>query len=116
MDVTNAVKNKFIFDGNLKLHPEESANLILKGTLADFKRDALQYDANDNVEEYRIKLIVNITLENRKTGKIMWTEKGFTGETTYRTTGSLAKTETVAVNDAIDDLTRRIVDRTVEAW
>ena len=116
VDVTNAVKNRFVFDGNLKLHPEESANLILKGTLADFKRDALQYDANDNVEEYRIKLIVNIQLYNAGTGKIIWKENGFAGETTYRTTGPLAKSENAAMQDALNDLSRRVVERTVEAW
>ena len=40
----------------------------------------------------------------------MWKEKGFAGETTYRTSGSLAKSEAAAVSDAIDDLARRIVD------
>ena len=114
--VTNAVKNKFIFDGNLKLQPEDSANLILKGTLADFKRDALRYDLNDNVEEYRTKLIVNIQLYNARTGKMIWKENGFAGETTYRTTGPLAKSESAALQDALDDLSRRIVERTVETW
>jgi flavin-binding protein dodecin len=89
---------------------------MLKSSLIDFKRDALRYDANDNVEEYRIKLIVNLELSNAKTGAVMWKEKGFSGETTYRTSGSLAKSDDAAVNDAIDDLSRRIVERTVEAW
>ena len=55
-------------------------------------------------------------LTNNKTGVVMWKEKGFAGETTYRTSGSLAKSDDAAVNDAIDDLARRIVERTVEAW
>lgn len=116
VELTQAVIDKFIFDGNLKPAPEEKSDLILKGELTDFKRDALRYDANDNVEEYRIKLIVTIELQDAKTGKTIWTEKGFAGETTYRTSGSLAKSDSAAVTDAIADLARRIVERTVEAW
>lgn len=116
IELTKAVIDKFIFDGNLRAAPEEKADLLLKGSLTDFKRDALRYDANDNVEEYRLKLIVTMELEDQRTGKTVWTEKGFAGETTYRTTGPLAKSDSTAVTDAITDLARRIVERTVEAW
>lgn len=115
-DITRAVTNKFLTDGTLRIANESNADLILSSSLVDYKRDALRYDASDNVEEYRIKLLVNMELTNSKTGVVMWKEKGFAGETTYRTTGPLAKSETTAVNDAIDDLARRIVERTVEAW
>jgi len=116
VDLTRAVIKKFLLDGTLKITSESNADITLKGTLVDYKRDALRYDANDNVEEYRIKLIVELELTNNKTGAVMWTEKGFAGETTYRTGGALAKSDDAAVNDAIDDLSRRIVERTVEAW
>lgn len=115
-DLTKAVNDKFLFDGNLVIATESNADLILAGELIDFSRTALRYDANNNVEEYRITMTVNMDVVNRKTGKTMWTEKSFSGETTYRTSGPLAKSENAAVNDAIVDLARRIVERTVEAW
>jgi len=40
----------------------------------------------------------------------------FTGNTSYFTTGTQAKSEATAVNDALTDLARRIVERTVEQW
>ena len=83
-EITKAVIDRFMFDGNLKIAPEEKADLILKSELIDYKRDSLRYDANDNVEEYRIKLIVNIKLEEASGGTVLWTEKGFAGEATYR--------------------------------
>ncbi len=115
-DLTKAVIDRFLLDGNLRIETESNADLILESELTDFRREALRYDTNNNVEEYRIKLIVNMELKNRKTGRALWAEKGFTGETTYRTSGPLAKSEAAAVNDAIIDLARRIVERTVEAW
>ena len=115
-DITRAVTNKFLTDGTLRIANESTADLILKSSLVDFKRDALRYDTNDNIEEYRVKLLVNMELTNNKTGVVMWKEKGFAGETTSRTSGPLAKSDDAAVNDAVDDLARRIVERTVEAW
>ena len=116
IDLTKAVIDRFLSDGNLVIEKEAGADVMLKGQLRDFQRDALRYDANDNVEEYRIKIIVNLELYDAKTGSLMWKETGFAGETTYRTSGSLAKSETAAVQDAITDTARRIVERTVEAW
>jgi len=115
-ELTTAVNDKFLQDGNLRIAKESKADLILTGELIDFRREALRYDANNNVEQYRIVMVVNIELKNRKAGTEMWSEKGFSGESTYLTGGPLAKSETAAVHDAILDLARRIVERTVEAW
>lgn len=117
VDLTNTVINKFLLDGTLRVTSSSNADIVLQGRLLDFKRDALRYDTvNNDVLEYRIKLIVDMKLIKQKTGEVVWRERGFAGETTYRTTGALAKTEATAVKDAIDDLARRIVERTVEAW
>lgn len=115
-DITKAVIDRFLFDGNLKVKNDTSADLVMKGELVDFKKEALRYDANNNVEEYRILLVVNLEIKDVKGDKLAWEEKGFVGETTYRTSGSLAKSEAAAISDAANDLARRIVERTIEAW
>ncbi len=115
-DITVAAIDKFLFDGNLKVANIQEADLILDGELIDFRKEGIRYDANNNVEEYRIALVVNIELKDAKTDKIIWTEKAFSGESTYRTGGSLAVSEDTAVRQATQDLARRIVERTVEAW
>lgn len=115
-DITRAVTNKYLFDGNLRPTKQDSGDLILKGELVDFRRDPLRYSESDTVTEYRLNLVVNISLLNRKEDKMIWQESGFTGDTTYFTTGSQAKSESVAINDALADLARRIVERTVEQW
>lgn len=115
-DITSAVNNKFLFDGNLKPVQKELADVTLKGELIEFRRDPVRYTEGDDVAEYRINLVVNITLWDNKEDKLIWQENGFTGEASYFTTGPTAKSETVAVNDAITDLSRRIVERAVEEW
>ncbi len=115
-DVTKAVSDRFLFDGNLRITERKNADLILTGELVDFRREPLRYDANDNVEEYRVRLVTNLELTDTKTNTLMWREKEFAGESTYRTGGSLATSETSAINDARSDLARRIVERTIEGW
>lgn len=115
-DITKTVVNKFLSDGNLKPVKSGSADLVLKGELVEFRRDPLRYSDSDEVEEYRINLVVNISLWDNRENKLVWGENNFTGDTTYFTTGSSAKSEAQAINDALSDLARRVVERVVEEW
>jgi len=116
-EITRNLTNRFLFDGNLKPGQKDLADLTLKGELTQFRRDPLRYTENtDDVEEYRINLVVNLKLWDNKENKLVWEENGFTGSTSYFTVGSSAKSESTAVKEALDDLSRRIVERTVEEW
>lgn len=118
-DITKAVVNKFLFDGNLKPVESAAADLLLKGELYEFRRDPLRYTENDEVEEYRVSVVVNLILWDAKEDKPVWQENGFTGDTTYfteLTRSGTVKSSEKAVSDAIADLARRIVERTVEQW
>lgn len=114
--ITTATVDRYLFDGNLKVVKEENADVVLRGELLDYVRDVLRYDDNNNPLEYRINLVVNLSLWDNKENKLLWQESHFVGDTTYFTSGSLAKSESTAVNDAVTDLARRIVEYTVEQW
>ncbi len=115
-DITNSVVDRFTFDGNLKITSQDKADLVLFGTLTEYRKEALRYDNADNVEEYRVRITVDMDLVRRSDGKVLWTEKGFSGESTYNTMGRYATSEDTARSGAIEDLARRIVERTVEGW
>lgn len=115
-DLTKAVINKYLFDGNFRPINSENADLVLKGELVEFRKDPLRYTDSDEVSEYRVNIVVNISLWDRKEDKLLWQENSFTGDTTYFTSGSSAKSEGTAINDALTDIARRIVERTVEQW
>jgi hypothetical protein len=119
-DITKEVSSRFLKDGNLKIAPKESADLILKGEVVDFVRDPLRYTDDNDVQEYRLNIRVNISLWNNRDNKLIWEENNFTGEATYFTSyypvASQRISESTAINNAILDLARRIVDRTIEEW
>ena len=116
LEVTRTIRDKFLRDGNLKLADLERADLVLKGELIDFRNEALRFSRDDDVEEYRVRLVVNMEMDNGKNGTVRWTENNFAGESLYRTSGPLVKTETVAIKEAAHDLARRVVERTIEEW
>jgi len=116
LETTRTIRDKYLSDGNLKIADPQTADLILTGELVDFRNEALRYNRNDDVEEYRVRLVVNLKMKNAKDGKVRWTENNFAGESLYRTSGTLAKSETTAIKEAADDLARRVVERTIEEW
>ncbi|MDP3786429.1 MAG: LPS assembly lipoprotein LptE [Candidatus Omnitrophota bacterium] len=116
--ITDAVINRFLLDGYLKVVSSEAqADLVLKGELTNYEKQPLRYnEATKDVEEYRANIIVNMTLIDLKKDKAVWTENGFVGYTEFALVGPKAISEDAAINDAIGDLARRVVERTVEDW
>lgn len=114
--ITNAVVDRYIFDGNLKIVKQEDADLILKGEVINYRRESLRDASGDVPQEYRITLFVHIALFDNKTNKTLWEKKDFAADTSYFTTGNFVKSDAQAIDDATKDLARRIVEITVEAW
>lgn len=116
-DLRTAVINRFTYDGGLRIADKDNADLVLKGDLIDYQRDALRYENNqEDVAEYRISLIMHLKLFKRGEEKPLWEEPNFIGDTTYFTSGAQTKSESQALDVAISDLARRVVERTIENW
>jgi len=115
-NVRTAIIDKFLFDGNLSIADPDKADLVLSGALINIAQDSLRQDVNQNVQEYRIRITVSLTLTDTVTNKVLWTEPSYTGETTYFLTGTQATTQSAAVDAALNDLATRVVERTVENW
>ena len=118
VDLTNAILDRFQFTGLMRPAGPERADARLEGELVAFRREALRYDASQNVEEWRLNLVVNVWFYDQSTepDTLMWDEEGLTGDTTYFARGSNTETEATALDRAITDLARRIVEQTVESW
>ncbi len=120
-DITKKVINQYLLDGNLKPATEAQADLVLKGELIEYRKDPLSYTADsENVTEYRINIYVNLSLWDTKENKVLWQENNFNGNYSYFTEfadrANVKVSENVAVNNAVEDLARRVVERTVEQW
>jgi len=114
--ITNAVVDRYNFDGTLRVSKQEEADIVLKGDLVNYRRETLRSASNDTPEEYRVTIFVNITMSENKTEKVLWVKNNFAGDATYFITGPQAVSESQAVENATKDLARRIVEATVEVW
>lgn len=114
--VRDAVANRFLFDGHLRIGDAQTADLILKGELVGLERQELRITENEDVQEFRVNIIMDLTLWDPVDQKEVWHEPSFAGEATYFVSGPLAKSESAAIAEALDDLARRIVERTLEDW
>lgn len=112
----DAIANRFLFDGHLRIGDSQTADLILRGELVGLERQELRLTDNQDVQEFRVNVIVDLTLWDPVEQKEVWHEPNFAGEATYFVSGPLAKSESAAVAEALDDLARRAVERTLEDW
>ena len=117
VDLSSAVVDRYQFTGLLRpTNTPAGANARVNGELLEFRRDALRYDASQQVEEWRLSVVAHITFTDLTTGIVMWDELRLTGDTTYFATGAQAEAEATAVDRAITDLARRVIERSTEDW
>lgn len=116
VDVTNAIINRFIFDGNLKVTSLEKADAVLEAKLIDYRRDALRYSDNDDIQEYRLSVVLDVVVTRAKGHKVLWRSQGFAGSTSFFLSGPHATSEDEAVVKTIEDVARRVVEQTIELW
>ncbi len=114
--VHDSIVVRFQNDGHLKVERDGQTDLVLKGELIRFEREELRVNNDQNVTEYRLRVTVNIALVDPSENKEIWKENSFAGEATYYLTGPQSKSESAALEDALTDLSRRIVERTLENW
>ena len=114
--VTNAVIDRFQFTGLLRPSRSDNADSRLEGELVEFRRDALRYNASQQVEEWRLNVVVNLRFYDLHGNVLLWEESRLTGDTTYFELGTNAEAESVALDRAIQDFARRVVERAVESW
>lgn len=112
-----AIINRFMYDGGFRVASKAEADLVLKGELIDYRRDAMRYENNqEDVAEYRISIIMRLTLYKRGQDEPLWDEPNFVGDAVYFTSGSQSKTEQEAIDNAITDISRRVIERLVDNW
>jgi outer membrane lipopolysaccharide assembly protein LptE/RlpB len=132
MDITNAVVRGLQQDGTIKIAEEKKADAILKTDLLQYEQEGLRFTQLEEIKEYRIFIVVKITLVDAKTGDVIWEEPNFTGDNEYYVTGptligaqGVQKDSTASVTSigeqrasvaAVQNLATNIVSRIVEDW
>ena len=116
VELTNALINRFIFDGNLKVVDESKADAVLEGAIISFEQEGLRFDRLESVEEYRLFLVIRFKLIDQRTKKVIIQEPNFSGRAEFFVNRNPSSNRRIAANSATFDLARSLVDRIVEEW
>ena len=114
--LTNAVRDRILFDGNVKLAEPSESDAVLIGNLTQYIQEPIGYDQLEQVDRYRLTIGTDLTLKDLRTNKVIWHEPYFTGEVIYVLRGNGAITEQQAADAAIRKFARDVIDRMVEDW
>ena len=79
IEITRAVVHEFLVDGRLEVVNLDSADLALHGRVTAYEETALSYTADSYVQQYRVHLVVDVRLEDRRAKTIIWKERGVEG-------------------------------------
>ncbi len=116
IDFNKKLTDRVLFERIARLSSPSKAEAVLKGNLLEYEREPLRYTDAQDVQEYRLRLVVQAVLEDAKTGEVLWSENRFSGESSFFTSGALTKSEQTARDELFDDLARRLVSRLAEGW
>jgi hypothetical protein len=116
MRITNAIIDRLQKDGNLRVVGRDEADVVLECKLVDLKQEGVRFDSLEQVEEYQMLIVLDVTLKDAKTGDKFWQEPYLSGDAEYyvSTVRSIARGD--AIVRAIDNLAHNVVDRIVEDW
>ena len=78
VEVTRAVVQEFLTDGRLKVVSPEEAELVLHGKVTKYEVLPLSFTASAHIQQYKVRFTVEARLEDLRTKKILWQEKGIT--------------------------------------
>lgn len=110
------VSEGFLRDGYLKIvNTADEADMMLNIFLQYYRHNPLRYDDGDNVIEWRVSVAANIELWDNRLQELVWSGGVGGSKDTFRS-GPRAVSEDEAINDAVDDLGRRIVEQVIERW
>lgn len=116
IELTSAIIDRFLFDGNLKVVEESKADAVLEGAIISYAQEGLRFDRLESVEEYRLFLVVRFKLVDRRTNKVIMEEPNFSGRAEFFVSRSPAAVRRTSANSAVFDIARRLVDRIIEEW
>ncbi|MCK5218052.1 hypothetical protein KAR10_00925 [bacterium] len=118
-DITQQLIQDFLMDGRMTLTEPEKANAILKGTVVQYILEPLLLDVHNTPQQYKMRLILRLSLKDNQAGKVLWTEESFEENTTYyvaNTLGITPEDEQTARRRMVLQLTKRIMARVIEGF
>jgi outer membrane lipopolysaccharide assembly protein LptE/RlpB len=117
-DVTGAVREAFIRDGRLKVVDSERAVSLLEGQLRGYTLEAVAFDIQDRVTQYRVVIGVHITYKDTVNDKVL-IDQDFSAREEFQVSTAITSREAAKVSSrkvAADELAEQLVNLILEGF
>ena len=116
---TGAFADEFIQSKRLQVVSVDRADVILRGTVKNVREEILSYNKDDKAMEYRIHVTLDLALEKRDSGEILWKRKRLKHSEEYQVSSDIMVTETgknTALEKVAKDLARRVEESIIQGF
>jgi outer membrane lipopolysaccharide assembly protein LptE/RlpB len=113
--ITDAVINRFLRDNIVKVVDLGRAEAILRGQITGVVDQPYTFQASETVQEYRVIVSVQISMENTQTGETVWSQE-FSEWGTYPFSSGGSTERDQGIAEAIAKLTEDISNKVVSGW
>ncbi len=118
--VTQALTEAVVTSGRLRLAPSPGqADAVLRGAIVEFTLSPLAFDRAANVTQYRLRIALALTLEDKVRNVVLWKQDRIEERSDFRVAGQVTQTlarEEQAVRRAAVDIARAIVSLALEGF
>ena len=112
--LSRALVNEINLKTDLRIVDREVADTIITGQIRNFRQDVLTEDADDNVRELQLTMVVDMTWTDRRTGqpiKTVWAHAGHE-QVKY----DLGETLQGVTNEMFHDVAEELVEKLEADW
>lgn len=106
---------EFQREGTFSIRRTGDAALEVQGTVEKATRAAIDYDRSYGMraKEYRYEVTVSVALVDKSSGKVLFEDRRYSGETTFLTQNDLLTGQRDAAQRVAHEIARQIVDDVV---
>jgi len=117
--LADSLVEAFIDNHTLKVAGEKTADSVIEGAIVAYRREPYTVDENENVQEYRVEIVVEVRFVDVRKNDVIWEEPRLSQWDTYNFVavgGQPAESEEIGIGRVLEKLTDDILNRTVEGW
>jgi hypothetical protein len=117
-ELTREVRQEVVEDGRLQLVNAPGAAWVLTGEVVSYQEIPLAFDEDQNVQQYRVTLTVNVDLQRSSSTESAWSEV-MTRSSEYPVTADIMTTRNLkrqAIEDLAENFARDLVDKLIGGY
>jgi len=119
-DLLSAMVSALQSDNQLKV-VELSPDCTIEGVILDYKNEIYNYDENDVVTQYQVKMLFSITMTDLVKNEVLWHNDALLLTKAYQSTSAQTDTavpqnEEEARQEIYSDLYDQLMKNTLQSW